>query len=86
MCAFFSRKFSPAERQIMMLAIESAVLAMKWAFEEWRHWLEGAKHRVVVLTDHKNLTYLESAKRVTSQISMLESASWGCETISDFWT
>ncbi|CAJ0958187.1 unnamed protein product [Ranitomeya imitator] len=37
---------------------------MKWAFEEWRHWLEGAKHRVVVLTDHKNLTYLESAKRL----------------------
>ncbi|CAJ0932965.1 unnamed protein product, partial [Ranitomeya imitator] len=37
---------------------------MKWAFEEWRHWLEGAKHRVGVLTDHKNLTYLESAKRL----------------------
>ncbi|CAJ0966396.1 unnamed protein product [Ranitomeya imitator] len=37
---------------------------MKWAFEEWRHWLEGAKHRVVVLTDHKNLIYLESAKRL----------------------
>ncbi|CAJ0949465.1 unnamed protein product [Ranitomeya imitator] len=37
---------------------------MKWAFEEWRHWLEGAKHRMVVLMDHKNLTYLESAKRL----------------------
>ncbi|CAJ0940100.1 unnamed protein product [Ranitomeya imitator] len=61
-CAFFSRKFSPAERNYDVGNRE--LLAMKWAFEEWHHWLEGAKHRVVVLTDHKNLTYLESAKRL----------------------
>ncbi len=24
---------------------------MKAAFEEWRHWLEGAKHPFTVLTD-----------------------------------
>ncbi|CAJ0964878.1 unnamed protein product [Ranitomeya imitator] len=61
-CPFFFRKFSPAERNYDVGNRE--LLAMKWAFEEWRHWLEGAKHRVVVLTDHKNLTYLESAKRL----------------------
>ncbi|CAJ0940333.1 unnamed protein product [Ranitomeya imitator] len=61
-CAFFSRKFSPAECNYDVG--NRKLLAMKWAFEEWRHWLEGAKHRVVVLTDHKNLTYLESAKRL----------------------
>ncbi|CAJ0965615.1 unnamed protein product [Ranitomeya imitator] len=61
-CTFFSRKFSPAERNYDVGNRE--LLAIKWAFEEWRHWLEGAKHRVVVLTDHKNLTYLESAKRL----------------------
>ncbi|CAJ0946555.1 unnamed protein product [Ranitomeya imitator] len=106
-CAFFSRKFSPAERNYDVGNRE--LLAMKWAFEEWRvinrketqkpqyhshppkeahrqnqpkyhsrpqegawpqnsqqwrHWLERAKHPVVVLTDHKNLTYLESAKRL----------------------
>ncbi|CAJ0964799.1 unnamed protein product [Ranitomeya imitator] len=61
-CAFFSRKFSPAERNYDVGNRE--LLAMKWAFEEWQHWLEGAKHRVVVLTDHKNLIYLESAKRL----------------------
>ncbi|CAJ0965440.1 unnamed protein product [Ranitomeya imitator] len=60
-CAFFSRKFSPAERNYVG---NRELLAMKWAFEEWRHWLEGARHRVVVLTDHKNLMYLESAKRL----------------------
>ncbi|CAJ0932073.1 unnamed protein product [Ranitomeya imitator] len=61
-CAFFSRKFSPAERNYDVGNRD--LLAMKLAFEQWRHWLEGAKHRVVVLTDHKNLTYLESAKRL----------------------
>ncbi|CAJ0965396.1 unnamed protein product [Ranitomeya imitator] len=61
-CAFFSRKFSPAECNYDVGNRE--LLAMKWAFEEWRHWLEGAKHRIVVLTDHKNLIYLESAKRL----------------------
>ncbi|CAJ0940024.1 unnamed protein product, partial [Ranitomeya imitator] len=55
-------KFSPAERNYDVGNRE--LLAMKWALEEWRHWLEGAKHRVVVLTDHKNLIYLESAKRL----------------------
>ncbi|CAJ0928476.1 unnamed protein product [Ranitomeya imitator] len=61
-CAFFSQKFSPAERNYDVGNRE--LLAMKWAFEEWRHWLEGAKHRIVVLTDHKNLIYLQSAKRL----------------------
>ncbi|CAJ0917196.1 unnamed protein product [Ranitomeya imitator] len=61
-CAFFSQKFSPAECNYDVGNRE--LLAMKWAFKEWRHWLEGAKHRIVVLTDHKNLIYLESAKRL----------------------
>ncbi len=37
---------------------------MKAAFEEWRHWLEGAKHPFAVLTDHRNLEYQKSAKRL----------------------
>lgn len=38
------------------------ILAIKWACEEWRHWLEGDKFRVVVYADHKILLYVESAK------------------------
>lgn len=34
------------------------------ALEEWRHWLEGATHPFVIYTDHKNLEYLRSAKRL----------------------
>ncbi len=47
----------------MMLGIEN-LLAMKAAFEEWRHWLEGDKLPFIVLTDHRNLEYIRSAKRL----------------------
>lgn len=40
------------------------LLAIKLALKEWRHWLEGAKHSFVVLTDHKNLKYLQTAKHL----------------------
>ncbi|KAK3560433.1 hypothetical protein QTP86_008441 [Hemibagrus guttatus] len=40
------------------------LLAIKAALEEWRHWLEGARHPFQVLTDHCNLEYLRGAKRL----------------------
>ncbi len=61
-CAFFSRKLNPAEQNYDVGNRE--LLAMKAAFEEWRHWLEGARHPFTVLTDHQNLEYLKSAKRL----------------------
>ncbi len=61
-CAFFSRKLSAAERNYDVGNRE--LLAMKLALEEWRHWLEGTTHPFIVLTDHKNLEYLRSAKRL----------------------
>jgi len=61
-CAFFSKKLSPAEANYDIGNRE--LLAVKLALEEWRHWLEGAKHPFLVLTDHKNLQYLRDAKRL----------------------
>ncbi len=61
-CAFHSRKLTPTEQNYDVGNRE--LLAMKAAFEEWRHWLEGAKHPFTVLTDHRNLEYLRSAKRL----------------------
>ncbi|KAK3520990.1 hypothetical protein QTP86_002387, partial [Hemibagrus guttatus] len=61
-CAFFSRKLNPAERNYDIGNRE--LLAVKLALEEWRHWLEGAKHPFTVLTNHKNLEYLRAAKRL----------------------
>ncbi|KAL0203651.1 hypothetical protein M9458_001669, partial [Cirrhinus mrigala] len=59
-CAFFSHKLSSAEKNYDVGNRE--LLAIKLALEEWRHWLEGAQHPFIILTDHKNLEYLRTAK------------------------
>ncbi|XDV26708.1 hypothetical protein PO909_030346 [Leuciscus waleckii] len=64
-CAFHSRKLTPAERNYDVGDRE--LLAMKAAFEEWRHWLEGARQSFTVLTDHRNLEYIKSAKRLNAR-------------------
>ncbi len=61
-CAFLSHRLTPTERNYHLGDRE--LLAVKLALEEWRHWLEGAKHPVQVLTDHKNLEYIQQAKRL----------------------
>uniref|UniRef100_A0A3B3HJB6 Gypsy retrotransposon integrase-like protein 1 n=1 Tax=Oryzias latipes TaxID=8090 RepID=A0A3B3HJB6_ORYLA len=64
-CAFFSRKLSPTEQNYDVGNRE--LLAIKLALEEWRHWLEGAEQQFIIWTDHKNLAYLRSAKRLNSR-------------------
>lgn len=61
-CAFFSRRLSPAERNYDIGNRE--LLAVKLALEEWRHLLEGSDQPFIVWTDHKNLSYIQSAKRL----------------------
>ncbi|KAK3532221.1 hypothetical protein QTP86_009498 [Hemibagrus guttatus] len=61
-CTFFSRKLNSAEMNYDIRNRE--LLTVKLALEEWRHWLEGAKHPFTILTDHKNLEYLRAAKRL----------------------
>lgn len=43
------------------------LLVVKLALEEWRHWLEETEEPFVVWTDHKNLSYVQSAKRLNSR-------------------
>uniref|UniRef100_A0A8P4GPN0 Gypsy retrotransposon integrase-like protein 1 n=1 Tax=Dicentrarchus labrax TaxID=13489 RepID=A0A8P4GPN0_DICLA len=64
-CAFLSRRLSPAERNYDVGNRE--LLAVVVALQEWRHWLEGAALPFIVWTDHKNLAYLRSAKRLNSR-------------------
>ena len=40
------------------------LLAVRAALEEWRHWLEGAEHPFLVWSDHQNLVYIRTAKRL----------------------
>ena len=64
-CAFFTRRLSPPERNYDVGNCE--LLAAKLALEEWRHWLEDAEHPFIVWTDHRNLAYIQSAKRLSSR-------------------
>jgi len=64
-CAFFSRRFSPAEENYDIGNRE--LLAVVAAFEEWRHWLEGAQHPTLVWSDHKNLIYIRAARCLNSR-------------------
>lgn len=64
-CAFFSRRLSPSEQNYDIGNRE--LLAVKLALEEWRHWLEGSTVPFLVWTDHKNLEYIRSAKRLNSR-------------------
>lgn len=56
-CLYYSHNLNPAEQNYDVGNRE--LLTMKAVFEEWRHWLERAKHPFLVLTDH-NLEYLRS--------------------------
>ncbi len=64
-CAFFSRRLTPAESNYDVGNRE--LLAVVLALQEWRHWLEGAAHPFIVWTDHKNLAYLRTARRLNSR-------------------
>ncbi len=61
-CAYFSRKLTPAEQSYDIGNRD--LLTINLSLEEWRHWLEGAQPSLEVITDHKNLEYIRSAKRL----------------------
>ncbi len=64
-CAYFSHRLNPAERNYDIGNRE--LLAVRLALGEWRHWLEGSAQPFLVWTDHKNLEYIRSAKRLSSR-------------------
>ena len=57
--SYRSRTLNPAE--INYTITEKELLAIKDAFQEWRHYLLGAKHVVTIFTGHRNLQFLKSA-------------------------
>ena len=58
--AFFSRKCIPAECNYGIPDLE--MLAIVECMRHWRHYLEGSRHTIQVLSDHKNLTTFMSTK------------------------
>jgi hypothetical protein len=60
--AFLSKSLSETERNYEIH--DKEMLAIMRALDEWRHFLEGAPHKVEIWTDHKNLEYFMSAKKL----------------------
>jgi len=60
--AFYSKSLSPVERNYEIH--DKEMLAIICALEEWRHFLERAQHPVEIWTDHKNLEYFITAKKL----------------------
>jgi len=60
--AFYSKSLSSMERNYEIHNKE--MLAIIRVLEEWRHFLEGATHLVEIWTDHKNLEYFMTAKKL----------------------
>jgi hypothetical protein len=58
--AFHSRKFTAAE--INYEVHDKELLAVVDSFEQWRHFLEGSPHQIIIYSDHKNLTYFQTAR------------------------
>lgn len=61
----FSHRLNATERNYGVGNQEP--LAVTMALEKWRYWLDGAEHPFIVCTDHKNLEYLRTAKRLNSR-------------------
>ena len=61
-CAFISKMFSPTERNYEIYDRELLVIIR--ALEEWRHYIQGSPHTMVIFSDHKNLTYYREARKL----------------------
>jgi hypothetical protein len=62
---FLSKALNPVERNYEIHDTE--MLAIIRGLEEWRHYLEGARHPVEIWTNHKNLEYFRVAQKLNHQ-------------------
>jgi len=60
--AYFSKSLSETERNYKIH--DKEMLAIIRALEEWRHFLEGAPLKFEIWTNHRNLEYFMSAKKL----------------------
>ncbi|CCG84601.2 protein of unknown function [Taphrina deformans PYCC 5710] len=64
-CAYHSRTLQPAELNYEIH--DKELLAIVDCFKEWRIYLQGAKHKTTVWTDHKNLVYFTTTKTLNQR-------------------
>ena len=73
---FYSRTCSPAEQNCD--TYDRELLAIVETMKQWRHYLEGANHRILIQCDHNNLEYFQ-----TSKVLSRRQATWA-EIVSSY--
>src|SRR5258707_9821454 len=63
--AFYSHMLQSAEQNYDMH--DKELLAIHEAFKSWHHYLEGSAKTIDTVTDHKNLEYFTTTKKLTRQ-------------------
>jgi RNase H-like domain found in reverse transcriptase/Reverse transcriptase (RNA-dependent DNA polymerase) len=63
--AFLSKTFSETEKKYEIYNRE--LLGIIWALKEWRHYIQGSGHTTIVYSDHKNLTYFQTAQKLNDR-------------------
>ena len=61
-CAFISWTFSPTEWNYEIY--DQELLSMIRALQEWHHYIQGSNHETIIYSDHKNLTYFQTAQKL----------------------
>uniref|UniRef100_A0A0W0GC37 Putative pro-pol protein n=1 Tax=Moniliophthora roreri TaxID=221103 RepID=A0A0W0GC37_MONRR len=61
-CGYLSKSLSPMEQNYKIYNRE--LLTIYQALMEWHHYLMGGKFKIVILSDHKNLTYFRTAQKL----------------------
>ena len=63
--AFHSHKLSKPERNYDIY--DKELLAIVVAFKIWHHYCQGAQHPITILTDHRNLLYFSTTKKLNQR-------------------
>ena len=63
--AYFSYKFKGAE--VRWDTHDKELYAIVLRFKNWRHYLQGSKHSINVITDHNNLRYFMTTKELNAR-------------------
>lgn len=71
-CAYISASMNEAERNYDVHDRE--LLAIMKTFEAWRHYLAGSPHKIDVWSDHRNLQYFQTARKLNRR-----QACWSTE-------
>jgi hypothetical protein len=61
--AYFSKSLLPAEQNYQIA--DKELLAIIRAVQAFRHLLLGAKHKILIRSDHENLKYFKSSRKIT---------------------